>query len=103
MISALEISNEICRQSKDESVEAANAYGMFSFVVAKARKAQRMIAEQQQGSGPSNATGQSFNADTTAPVSEWWSTEAFDDILPDFDWVRDIDVLLIYSLNERTA
>jgi hypothetical protein len=52
MISALETSNEFCRQSKDESVEDANAYGMFSFVVAKAREAQRMIAKQQQEVDP---------------------------------------------------
>lgn len=40
MITALEISSEICRISKDELVEDAHAYGILPVIVAKARKAQ---------------------------------------------------------------
>lgn len=47
MITALETSSEFCRISKDESVEAAHAYGILSVIVAKARKAQWIIEEQQ--------------------------------------------------------
>lgn len=85
MITALETSTEFCRVSKDESVEAANAYGMLSFVVAKARKAQWMIAEQQVR-GNSSSAGRLSNSDTTTPFSEM-STEIFNGPLPDFDWV----------------
>ncbi|KAF4631928.1 hypothetical protein G7Y89_g6212 [Cudoniella acicularis] len=84
MIAALETSVEFYRFSKDESVEAANAYGMFSFVVEKVRKAQWMIIEQQSG-GNSSTAGHNSNSDTTAPVPEL-GTEFFNDPLPDFDW-----------------
>ena len=89
MITAVEKSTEFCRLSKDESLEAANAYGMLSFVVAKARKAQWMIVEQQ-GRGNSITAGQMSNSNTAAPISEL-ATEIFNDPLPDFDWVRDVN------------
>ena len=85
MITALETSSEFCRMSKDESVEAANAYGMLAFVVAKARKAQWMIAEQQVRETTSTA-GPFLTSETTAPVSDL-STEIFNNPLPDFNWV----------------
>ena len=42
MITALETSTEFWRVSREDSVEAAKAYGMFSFVLQKAKKAQQM-------------------------------------------------------------
>lgn len=89
MITALETSTEFCRISKDESVEAANAYGMLSFIVARARKAQWMIGEQQ-GRENSSTAGRISNSDPDAPVTEL-GTEISTDPLPDFDWVRDLD------------
>lgn len=85
MITALETSNEFCKISKDDSVEAANAHGMLSFVVAKARKAQWMIAEQQVKATSSTAELCSA-ADTPVSVSEP-GVEIFNGSLPDFDWV----------------
>jgi hypothetical protein len=88
MITALEISTEFSRISKNESVEAENAYGILSFAVAKARKAQQIILGETLR-GDSSTTGLTSNSDTTAPISGL-GTEIFDGPLPDFDWVRDI-------------
>jgi len=94
MITALETATEFCRISREESVEAANAYGMLMFVVAKARKAQWMIAEQQVrgNSSAAAAAGRNSNEDVAAapPVSSELDsgTEIFDGPLPDFDWVH---------------
>lgn len=45
MITALETSTEFWRVSREDSAEAAKAYGMFSFVLAKVKKAQQMTGE----------------------------------------------------------
>ena len=99
MITALETSTEFCRISKDESVEAANAYGILAFVVAKARKAQWMIAEQQVR-GNSSTAGQIPISEAAAPVSEL-GTETFNYPLPDFDLVRDIDSNCSFDAKSR--
>jgi hypothetical protein len=85
MITALEMATEFCKLSKNDSLEAANAWGMLSFVIAKARKAQWMIAEQQV---INNSTAIKWSPQS-GNVHEL-STEIFNDPLPDFDWVRDI-------------
>jgi hypothetical protein len=43
MIIALEVSTEFWRTSREESVEAAKAYGLFSFVLENVKKAQSLI------------------------------------------------------------
>lgn len=85
MIVALETASEFCRLSKDESMEAANAYGVLRFVVAKARKAQWMIAEGQI-KGNSRTDGQRSSTSPAAPATAT-GTEIFTGPLPDFDWV----------------
>jgi hypothetical protein len=45
MISALETSTEFWRISKDESVEAAKAYGLFTHILTKVKNAQSIRAE----------------------------------------------------------
>ena len=87
MITALETSTEFCRMSKDESVEAANAYGMLAFVVTKARKAQSVIEERQSG-GVNDAAG--HMSGSVAPMFEF-GTEIFNGQLPGFDCVSDVD------------
>jgi hypothetical protein len=89
MITALESSTELCKMSRDDSVEAANAFGMLSFVIAKARKAQWMIAEQQVRGNASTA-GQGFDLHTAGPVADLHA-EIFNGPLPDFDWVGAVE------------
>lgn len=55
MITALEISTEFWRTSREESVEAAKAYGMFSFVLERVKKAQWLT---QAAAGTNLATNE---------------------------------------------
>lgn len=50
MITAFETSIQFWRMCKDYSVEAGKAYGIFSFVLMKAKKAQWMIDAQKRDS-----------------------------------------------------
>lgn len=103
MITALETSTEFCRVSKEESVEAANAYGMLCYVVAKARKAQWMIAEQQVRGNTSTSSTLVSDLDTAAPVTQFdtelLGTEIFNGPLPDFNWVWNINLDFVELTN----
>lgn len=85
MITALERSNDFCGQSKDFSAEAANAYRFFSFVIARARAAQRRILEAEQGNRA--LTMDAASLVSTGTALDLGSPGTFNGTLPDFDWV----------------
>lgn len=67
MIAALEVSNEFWRISKDDSIEAAKANGIFSFAVRNAKEALWKI-EAQNGSMP-GAPGQMITKSSHSTAS----------------------------------
>ena len=79
MINALETSIEFWRISKDESVEAAKAYGMFSFVLRKAKEYQWMLGDAIN-TEDSQVDGSTAQPDQIEPEEH----------IPEFDWVSRI-------------
>jgi hypothetical protein len=83
MITALEISTEFWRTSREESVEAAKAYGIFSFILERVKQAQ-WLAQAAAGTSLSvdESTGNFDAAPPSGPV-----------VVKDSEWPTDFDLV----------
>jgi len=83
MINALEMSVDFWKLCKEDSIEAAKAYGMFCFVLVKVKKA--LSTSASVSNNGSNGTSR-INASEITPTG-YELNESDPSMLPDLDWV----------------